>query len=208
LRFTRGFYDEKKLAKEMIDIMSGKYVTQVCLMDNVNLHKNDVDLYQAIFLAQAKDQSKHNTNYTLYPPNVISRLNVVTYQLMPIKRLNNKASFKLSVFYQGWQWLLMQQHHLAHDYLCMFIRLVKKLYKRKQANCKKAGEKNMLILQRRPGQSIQIGENIQITILRNSNGSTHVGIKAPTNIKILREELQPHNLELGYERNFTKTYSA
>jgi carbon storage regulator len=66
----------------------------------------------------------------------------------------------------------------------------------------------MLILQRRPGQSIQIGENIQITILRNSNGSTHVGIKAPTEIKILREELRPHNLELSHEHNFAKSYSA
>ncbi len=66
----------------------------------------------------------------------------------------------------------------------------------------------MLILQRRPGQSINIGENIQITILRNSNGSTYIGIKAPKKIKILREELQPYNLELDHEYNVTKTHSA
>ncbi len=64
----------------------------------------------------------------------------------------------------------------------------------------------MLVLQRRPGQSIRIGKNIQITILRNSNGNTHVGITAPTEIKILREELQPYNLEIDHEPNFTKNY--
>lgn len=47
----------------------------------------------------------------------------------------------------------------------------------------------MLILHRRLGQSILIGDNIKIVVLRNRKGYMSIGIKAPIAIKILREEL-------------------
>ena len=48
----------------------------------------------------------------------------------------------------------------------------------------------MLILQRHPGQSFWIGKDIKVVILGHFNGLTHIAIKAPTEIKILRDELR------------------
>jgi len=48
----------------------------------------------------------------------------------------------------------------------------------------------MLILQRRAGESIWIGANVQVTILSNANGITRIGITAPQEIHIVREELR------------------
>jgi carbon storage regulator len=54
----------------------------------------------------------------------------------------------------------------------------------------------MLILKRQSGESVWIGDNIQITVLGNVNGTTRIGITAPPNINIVREEL--HNREKTY----------
>jgi carbon storage regulator len=50
----------------------------------------------------------------------------------------------------------------------------------------------MLVLGRNTGQSILIGKDIVITILKKHGSQTRVGIKAPHNIIILRDELKPH----------------
>ncbi len=47
----------------------------------------------------------------------------------------------------------------------------------------------MLILKRQPGESIWIDNNIQITVLGNINGTTRIGITAPSEVNITREEL-------------------
>lgn len=48
----------------------------------------------------------------------------------------------------------------------------------------------MLILSRKKSQSILIGDNIRITVLRTHHqGSVVIGIEAPTDIVIIREEL-------------------
>jgi len=47
----------------------------------------------------------------------------------------------------------------------------------------------MLVLARKPGESIKIGENIEISIVEVSNGVVKLGIEAPPDIKILRTEL-------------------
>ena len=52
----------------------------------------------------------------------------------------------------------------------------------------------MLILQRHPGQSFWIGKEIQIILLGHFNGVTHIGIEAPKNTKILRDELREREL--------------
>ncbi len=48
----------------------------------------------------------------------------------------------------------------------------------------------MLILQRYPGQSIQVGKDIEIVVLSNTKGFTRIGINAPPNINIVREEIK------------------
>ena len=50
----------------------------------------------------------------------------------------------------------------------------------------------MLVLTRKPGESIRIGNNIIITIMDRSSGGVKVGIEAPTPIPIFREEIYNH----------------
>ncbi len=52
------------------------------------------------------------------------------------------------------------------------------------------GKLNVLILQRHAGESIWINKDIQITILGHFNGITHIGIEAPSEIKISTVELE------------------
>ena len=47
----------------------------------------------------------------------------------------------------------------------------------------------MLILQRRAGESIRIGDDIEITIVSTEGGRVRLAISAPTEIPILRSEL-------------------
>lgn len=47
----------------------------------------------------------------------------------------------------------------------------------------------MLVLKRKEGESLLIGEDIEISFGEVSNGYVKVSIKAPENIKIIRKEL-------------------
>ena len=47
----------------------------------------------------------------------------------------------------------------------------------------------MLILSRKNGQKLVINENIEIVILESSNNLVKLGIKAPKDVSIYREEL-------------------
>ena len=47
----------------------------------------------------------------------------------------------------------------------------------------------MLVLNRRVGEVIKIGEEIDITILETSGRQVRVGIQAPRSIVVLREEI-------------------
>jgi len=47
----------------------------------------------------------------------------------------------------------------------------------------------MLVLSRKVGQKIQIGRNITITILRVKKTSVKIGIEAPQDLRIVRNEL-------------------
>ena len=48
----------------------------------------------------------------------------------------------------------------------------------------------MLILQRKSGQSIFIGDDIKISIQEISSDKVKIAIEAPKDIKIIREELK------------------
>jgi carbon storage regulator CsrA len=47
----------------------------------------------------------------------------------------------------------------------------------------------MLVLSRKPGESIHIGSNIVITICENAGGRVRIGISCPRDIPIRRSEL-------------------
>ncbi|KAA6225895.1 MULTISPECIES: carbon storage regulator CsrA [unclassified Campylobacter] len=47
----------------------------------------------------------------------------------------------------------------------------------------------MLILSRKENESIQIGRDIEITIVQTGKGYAKIGIKAPKSLVILRKEL-------------------
>ena len=47
----------------------------------------------------------------------------------------------------------------------------------------------MLIITRKKGQSILIGDNIEITVSKLEDGSVKLGIDAPKEMTILRKEL-------------------
>ena len=47
----------------------------------------------------------------------------------------------------------------------------------------------MLILTRRSGETILIGDNIQVTVVDVDRNQVRIGIDAPQEVKIVREEL-------------------
>lgn len=47
----------------------------------------------------------------------------------------------------------------------------------------------MLVLSRKPGERIFIGEDVKVTIIRIGPNSVRVGIEAPGHMNIVREEL-------------------
>lgn len=48
----------------------------------------------------------------------------------------------------------------------------------------------MLVLSRKPGQKLQIGDNITITVLEVHGHVLRLGIEAPRDVRVLRAELQ------------------
>lgn len=46
----------------------------------------------------------------------------------------------------------------------------------------------MLVLTRRPGESIHIGEHVTITVLRLAHGRVRIGIDAPDKLPVCRPE--------------------
>jgi carbon storage regulator len=47
----------------------------------------------------------------------------------------------------------------------------------------------MLVLSRKPQQAIHIGRNIRVVILKSTNGKVTIGIEAPVEIPISRDEI-------------------
>ena len=59
----------------------------------------------------------------------------------------------------------------------------------------------MLILTRRTGETIMVGDDIMVTVLGIKGNQVRVGIKAPRNVPVHREEIyeriQGENLSVG-----------
>lgn len=47
----------------------------------------------------------------------------------------------------------------------------------------------MLVLTRRPGESLRIGDDIRITVVEIDGGNIKIGIDAPRSVSIYREEV-------------------
>ena len=47
----------------------------------------------------------------------------------------------------------------------------------------------MLVITRKKGESLMIGDDIEVTISKIEDGSVKIGINAPKNVTILRKEL-------------------
>jgi carbon storage regulator len=50
----------------------------------------------------------------------------------------------------------------------------------------------MLVLSRRETERVRLGDNIVLTIVRVSGDKVRLGIEAPADVLVLRDELQPH----------------
>ncbi|HPM81381.1 MAG TPA: carbon storage regulator [Candidatus Anammoximicrobium sp.] len=51
----------------------------------------------------------------------------------------------------------------------------------------------MLILSRKAGERIKLGDSIILTVMGVSGDKVRVGIQAPANVLVLRDELKPYH---------------
>jgi len=52
------------------------------------------------------------------------------------------------------------------------------------------GEGTMLVLSRKVGERILIGDNIVVTVVRVAQGIVRIGVEAPAEMAIVREEIK------------------
>jgi len=55
----------------------------------------------------------------------------------------------------------------------------------------------MLVLNRKPGQGFTIGDNIRVVFLSYNRSEARIGIEAPDDVRILREELTDYTKQSG-----------
>ena len=48
----------------------------------------------------------------------------------------------------------------------------------------------MLVLSRKVGERILVGDNVTITVVRLTNGGVRLGIEAPSEMAVVREEVK------------------
>lgn len=59
----------------------------------------------------------------------------------------------------------------------------------------------MLVITRKVNQKLYIGDNIEITVVSVSRGSAQIGIEAPREISVLREEVKLRNEQVTTGQN-------
>lgn len=57
----------------------------------------------------------------------------------------------------------------------------------------------MLVLSRKPGERILVGDNVAITVVRIGPNNVRIGIEAPRDLNIVREELCVKSSTAGTE---------
>lgn len=58
-------------------------------------------------------------------------------------------------------------------------------------------EADMLVLSRKEGEQLVIGDNVVLTINRISGNRVAIGIEAPREVRIVRGELERHEVAAG-----------
>ena len=58
-----------------------------------------------------------------------------------------------------------------------------------------SGERNVLVLSRKVGERIWIGNEICVTVVRLTSGGVRLGIEAPAELPVIREELKVRQTE-------------
>ena len=53
----------------------------------------------------------------------------------------------------------------------------------------------MLVLSRRERERIKLGDSIVVTVVRVTGDKVRLGIEAPPDVLVLRDELEPHALD-------------
>ena len=59
----------------------------------------------------------------------------------------------------------------------------------------------MLVLSRKEGEQLVIGDNVVLTINRISGNRVAIGIEAPREVRIVRGELERHEVAAGVQRH-------
>jgi carbon storage regulator len=57
----------------------------------------------------------------------------------------------------------------------------------------------MLVLSRKESERIRLGDSIVVTVVRVSGDKVRLGIEAPPDVLVLRDELKPHAQPAGAE---------
>ena len=64
----------------------------------------------------------------------------------------------------------------------------------------------MLVLSRKPGEQIQIGENVTITVIEIRGNRAKIGIEAPRSVDVVRGELdRRHDVTPAYSQTVCET---
>jgi carbon storage regulator len=53
----------------------------------------------------------------------------------------------------------------------------------------------MLVLSRKQNERIRVGDSVVVTIVRVSGDKVRIGIEAPADVRVLRDELHPDGIQ-------------
>jgi carbon storage regulator len=62
----------------------------------------------------------------------------------------------------------------------------------------------MLVLSRKVGEKILIGDNISVTVVRVAQGIVRIGVDAPKNMAVVREEIKDQATDHARAKNVAK----
>jgi carbon storage regulator len=66
----------------------------------------------------------------------------------------------------------------------------------------------MLVLSRKQSQRIRLGDSIVITVVRVAGDKVRLGIEAPRDMLVLRDELEPHEVAVAAQAPTPLAHSA
>lgn len=66
----------------------------------------------------------------------------------------------------------------------------------------------MLVITRKVGQSIWIGNDVRITLIKTRSGDARIGIECPKHIVVDREEVRQEIEQLGFDRRDGREFNG